>query len=346
MEELFKRLYYKPEHSCQGVLALWRTAKAQIPTVSIEKCTKWLRKQRTYQLHFPRARVKEFHEIASRGINEFWQADLVDVSRYKHANSHFTFLLTIIDVESKFMQCMPLKNKSATEVCEAFKFALRKYQPKRLQTDNGSEFLNTNFLAILEKHNIHHTTCVPGDHRAMGVIERANRTIMTKVSAHLTAFKTNRYLDVLPKILQSINNTQSRTTGQIPSQYITRKKEPRKKPTLRGWFNVPLSIGDTVRLQLEHRLFEKGYTQNFSKELYKIITKTPGGFKVADEKRTYKRYELLKIEAVQDNPFADPDTRVWNQAEKRQPRRRKPELDASAIVSTKRKRKVKVWHDE
>ena len=74
------------------------------------------------------------------GPNQQWQADLVDMSRLKKSNEGTTFLLTVIDVFSKWAWCIPLKNKSAASLVAAFKQLLRERSPLTLQTDKGSEF--------------------------------------------------------------------------------------------------------------------------------------------------------------------------------------------------------------
>jgi hypothetical protein len=53
-------------------------------------------------------------------IDHTWQADLVDVSKYADENDGYKFLLTCIDVFSKYAWAVPLKNKSGKTVTEAF----------------------------------------------------------------------------------------------------------------------------------------------------------------------------------------------------------------------------------
>ena len=65
--------------------------------------------------NFPRAPVR------SRDIDDLWQADLVDMSALFRQNSGHRFILTIIDVLSKFAWAIPLKRKTAVEVHRAFK---------------------------------------------------------------------------------------------------------------------------------------------------------------------------------------------------------------------------------
>jgi hypothetical protein len=43
--------------------------------------------------------------------------DLIDLKAYKTANEGYCWILTVVDVFSKFVQAYILKSKSATDVC-------------------------------------------------------------------------------------------------------------------------------------------------------------------------------------------------------------------------------------
>ncbi len=69
-----------------------------------------------------------------------FQADLVDMSAHSKENDniHF-FLLTCIDVYSKYAWARPLKSKTGKEVTKAFKSILKENRmPQELQTDKGT----------------------------------------------------------------------------------------------------------------------------------------------------------------------------------------------------------------
>ena len=60
--------------------------------------------------------IGELHKPARRkvvvwGIDETWQADLVDMQAYSKMNKGYTFLLTVIDNVSKFAWAISLKPK-------------------------------------------------------------------------------------------------------------------------------------------------------------------------------------------------------------------------------------------
>ena len=138
-------------------LALYREAKKRYPSLTLRQVKTWLQSKDTYTLHkpvrynFPRNRVT--------GIDDQWQADLVDVSSLARFNNGYEFLLTYIDVFSKFAWVVPLKNKSGETLVNGFQSILDLGRsPEKLQTDKGTEFLNRNFQSLLKENSIHFFT--------------------------------------------------------------------------------------------------------------------------------------------------------------------------------------------
>ena len=58
-----------------------------------------------------------------------------------------------------------------------------------------------------------------------------------------------------------------------------------------------IEIGDYVRVRIEKSIFQKGSTQKWSNEVYKVIERNGYGFKLEGERKVYKPRELLKIES-------------------------------------------------
>ena len=59
---------------------------------------------------------------------------------YKDKN--YNYILTVIDVFSKYVWAIALKNKSGHEVSKAFQQIFKERIPKKLHTDKGTEFIN------------------------------------------------------------------------------------------------------------------------------------------------------------------------------------------------------------
>ena len=54
------------------------------------------------ELHAPHRRNYPRRKVIMKGIDETWQADLVDMQKYSRVNKGYYFLLTVIKDISKF----------------------------------------------------------------------------------------------------------------------------------------------------------------------------------------------------------------------------------------------------
>ena len=58
-------------------------------------------------------------------IDEIWAADLIDMQAFSKDNNGIKYLLTVIDIFSKFVWIVPLKRKTGQEVANAFSRILK-----------------------------------------------------------------------------------------------------------------------------------------------------------------------------------------------------------------------------
>ena len=117
-----------------------------------------VRKILAKELHRPAIRHFTRRTIRSSGVDQIWSMDLVDMSKTKYANKHFTFILTVIDIFSRYAFAMPLKNKKGptSTVLEAFKEIIDDSgrMPTKIWCDEGSEFLNLMMKQYLKENDI------------------------------------------------------------------------------------------------------------------------------------------------------------------------------------------------
>ena len=186
--------YTNPAHagSFRGVDSIRRHAKVDFNTAQ-----QWLMEEKSYTLHKQSKTKVTRRRTIAKCINELWQADLVDLSLLSNENDSHRYLLTCIDVFSKFARVEPLKNKSGSALTAAFTKMLETQQCKLLQTDKGTEFLNESFQKLLRDRSIRHYTSENDDIKA-AVVERFNRTLKSVMWRYLTHTSKGRYIDVLP----------------------------------------------------------------------------------------------------------------------------------------------------
>src|SRR5437867_13091070 len=266
--------YTDPSHagSFRGLDSIRRHAK-----VDADVAREWLMGEKAYTLHKQSKTKFRRRRTFARGINELWQADLVDLGLLSNENDAQRYLLTCIDVFSKYARAEPLKNKSGIALTAAFTKMIAHQQCKLLQTDKGTEFLNSSFQKLLRDRNIRHYASENDDIKA-AVVERFNRTLKGVMWRYLTHTSSGRYIDVLPQLVSSYNNTYHQSIKMTPSEVnsqnesIVRKRlYPVTNSTIRWRYNV----GQTVRMKQTKRVFKKGYEPSWTEEIFTIASLYP-----------------------------------------------------------------------
>jgi len=210
-------------------------------------------------------------------IDDIWGADLVDMSGYSKENRDYKYILTVIDVFSKYAWAIPLKYKNSKSVLDAFKqiFKESKRKPIRLWIDQGGEFYNKEFETFMKKNNISMYSTY-GEHKN-SVIERFNKTIKNTMWKIFTSQMTFNYVDeILETILNDYNTENIHNTIKMTPENAS-KKENRDtvynnvyKQSNINQYNPKFKIGDWVRISRLKGNFEKGYLPNWSREIFKI----------------------------------------------------------------------------
>ncbi len=257
-----------------GAEALYRLMKSRDNKMTRKQVTNWLAEQEAYSLHKPvRHRFKR-RKIYAAGIDYLWQADLVDMNQLSEYNSGYKYLLTVIDVLSKFAWAVPLKKKDSKTVTEAFSSVCTHRKPFKLNTDKGSEFVNAVFQRKLRELNIQFYTTQNEDIKA-SVVERFNRTLKTKMWKYFTHKNTHKYYDVLQDMLKSYNSTYHRTIGQSPDSVRPEHVEAiclRMYGSTNGTTTevAKFKVNDKVRISKTRQTFGKGYLANWTEEIFTI----------------------------------------------------------------------------
>jgi transposase InsO family protein len=111
-----------------------------------------------------------------------------------------------VDVFSRFAWLSPLKDKTGKSVEKALSENIKKAKVRKVRSDAGTEFKNKWVERLLDAHDIYHHVALNDDIKA-NYVERFNRTLKTMIFRYLAKNKTDRYIDVLQKLVESYNKT-------------------------------------------------------------------------------------------------------------------------------------------
>ena len=132
---------------------MYKATKKISKKIKLDDVNRWLRKQQTYTLHKPIRRKFGRRKTVAAGIDCQFQAALADMPSTSTSkfNEEYRFLLCIIDVFSKYIWAVPIKDKAGKILVHAFKSVLKNgRKPKSLQTDKRCRILKQRLSIFLK----------------------------------------------------------------------------------------------------------------------------------------------------------------------------------------------------
>ena len=105
----------------------------------------------------PPKKIYETNKTIIKSIDNTWSSDLLDLNDYgPKINKGYKYILVVIDNFSKFGWTIPLKNKYAQTITDAFLQIVKtsKRKPNLSETDDGKEYVNKIFNEFLNNNNI------------------------------------------------------------------------------------------------------------------------------------------------------------------------------------------------
>ena len=234
------------------------------------------------ELHKPVIKKFNKRKVYSQFKDNIWGVDLGGMQSLSRKNKGIKYLLCVIDLFSKYAFVVPLKDKKGISIVNAFNKIIKQSnrKPNKIWVDQGSEFYNRVFKKWLSDNDIiMYSTFNEGK---SVVAERFIRTLKNKLYKHMTASGKNVYYDVLDDVVSKYDNAKHSTIKMKPIDVGDNKRvhidEHNEK-------NSRFKVGDRVRISKFKNIFAKGYTPNWSKEIFiadKINDAVPYTYNIKD----------------------------------------------------------------
>ena len=195
MNKSFEKLFYEPHRpsAYAGADKLLRATRKKYDRQSV---IKWLESQDAYNLHKPVRHRFPRRNYNVRNFDNIWEADLMDMRSIKSYNDGYSYVLTVIDVISKYAWAEPIKDKTSRNVADAFARILSRSNGRKpicLQTDKDKEFISDVMQKNLSKHGIAYRVARSPDTKA-AIVEILIRTIKERTWRYFTHKNTRRYM--------------------------------------------------------------------------------------------------------------------------------------------------------
>ena len=290
---LIKRVYYDLASSAaySGAEKVYSEAHRRNPKITRDDVQDFLQSQDTYTIYRPKR--KRFKRLATvpTGLHSHWQCDLAIFDNLYKNNDGYRYLLVAIDVLSRKMFVAPVRSKSTKDMMSAFDDLFKKanIRPHKLYSDRGLEFQSNSMLEYFKNIGIQKFPVFSDDIHA-GVVERANRTIKERLYRYFHQNKTHRWVDVIDRIVDAINNTPNRTTGLAPNEFNFKNAAENRKRIFgddQPGSTPKYKVGDIVRISKNKSIFSKGYHPNYTTEKFRILEvnhTNPPHYKIEDLK--------------------------------------------------------------
>jgi hypothetical protein len=294
--------------SFAGLNKLHSAAKKQKLPYTKAEVKAWLLAQPSYAINYPKRYKFKRNKTLSYGINWLWQMDLAHTPDLKFASRNHVWLLVCVDVFSRKLFVRPMKNKSGQTVAQNLRDIFVTDRCSLAQTDEGLEFYNKHVTQVFQEFNVAHYSV--NSVMKASLCERAIRTLKSRIYKYITKYGNKRsYLEDLPMIVESINNTKHGSHGFAPNEVTLENQELVFEKLYPNFYKqrkrVPLlKIGDKVRISKLRQVFAKGYRATYTKDVFTVSavlsTRDPPVYRLKDADDTdilgvFYANELLKV---------------------------------------------------
>ena len=284
-EDYLANIYYDPNYpgAYGGVEKLYRAVRKEGKyVIGRTKIRNWLLKQEDYAVHRETRSKFKRRRVVAPFVDYQWDVDTANMTFYKKENDGNAFFVLAIDILSKFIWTVPLRTTTGQEMVLALKrmFAAGR-KPTHLRSDQGTEFVNRNVKALLKKEGV--TFFVTHNVVKASYAERAIKTIKSRLVRYMTHKQTHRWIDILPKVTESYNQTYHRSIKRSPQsvkptdsvelwkrQYDTIPMSNSNRRHVSAVAKFKYKVGDLVRVSFLRRPFQREYDERWSRELFVV----------------------------------------------------------------------------
>lgn len=330
VDELITQFDADPRYS-GGRDRLYGHMTDQFVGITRKSVMAFIKSSAVHQITQPRKRKVQSRPIVITRPGIYAQVDLVDMQKQAGLNNGFHWILTYVDLFSKYARAIPLKSKHVPKVIKAmhdmFGSMPASYRPRTIQSDRGSEFLSRFEKAMKDTYNIRVVHSQAYNPSSQGAVERFNLTLKRMIYQSQTRFDSKRWIDILDSIIANYNNTKHSTTLRKPIDvmrgmkdkalvaeiYARLQKKALKRLEKYGDAGEEYSVGDTVRVALtseskaRKNQFAKRAGANWSADLYVVRSKSSPtelynkpqyllSKGKRDLKKKYWAYQMIKVD--------------------------------------------------
>ena len=229
-EEKLYQAYYEPDRLWTGGKAIKELHKN---TSRQKKNIKsWLAKQALWQVHIPPPKEINHPHYDVTKPNEQHQFDLLYMPHNVFEGNTYKYILTDIDVASRYKVSRALRTKKSSEVAFVLESIYKKSgvfkYPKLFQCDNGSEF-ESEVTKLPEKHNVNiQRTTTKYKHTRTTFLDTFNKELAKRLSKPMDAHELQDPEKLSTIWVRNLNKTVNKMNNTLSSMIGMRLKDATK----------------------------------------------------------------------------------------------------------------------
>ena len=244
-EQILREVYFSPITGYGSREQLYKDVKARGVRISRREVKDWLEHQSVHARFKTPVRKFGRRQTYSPGIGLFAQIDLVDMSSFEDENDGYRWILTTVDVFSRYTICVPIRRKFSKFTRSAVKTFLEEYVNR----------FNKSLMGIMWKY-----------------FEKVGNHEWIEVLRDLVA-------NINSKINRSIGMPPDKVTEENSYEVFMRlygKALPFKEPKYEVGDRVRLSEYASPILNPNKKTFKKGYLASFTKQIFIVVSVSHG----------------------------------------------------------------------
>ena len=148
------------------------------------------------------------------------------MQKFAKLNKGYRYLLTCIDIFSKYSWVTSLKDKKGINVKNALQKIFKERKCKFLWTDRGTEFYNKQVQDLLNENNIKLYSTNNSEVKS-SVVERFNRTFKNMMYKKFTQNNNTIFYDIIDDLVNEYNNKYHSNIKMTPiegSKKLTKRR--------------------------------------------------------------------------------------------------------------------------
>jgi hypothetical protein len=201
VSEKLREIYYNLATGLNNAKQLYVNVNKDQKIATMKQVKEWLQKQEVNQVFTKKKKI--FNAII--GDIDDYQIDNMFFNEFKKQNSGYIGLFNAINITSRKAYCYSIKNKTEIEIKKVFESFFKDVDGKikNITSDNEATFNKI----IKGYSSITHWKVDPDDKTKVGMIERFNRTIRSKIRTYMKLHKTKTWYKILPDLVTNYNNS-------------------------------------------------------------------------------------------------------------------------------------------